>query len=206
MGVLYKLMPEFFGDELQNRLLEYALANDSRFESTTVGGGENCRQDERIRISRQLCDLGDFRAIVEQQVLAQVPYLVAELGMSPFEPSGVETEIVAHGDGAFYSRHIDVFTGSGRIAQDEDRILSVVYYFYQEPKAFVGGALRVYPLPGMAGLGLDKYIDIEVKQDTAVAFSSWVPHEVLKISCPSGNFNHSRFAVNCWVLRKKPGS
>lgn len=201
MGTLYKSLPEFLGEKIRNKLLEYALSNESQFEATKVWEGRISRQDERARVSSYLNDLGDFRAIIENHVLAQVPRLYSELGMTPFEPSGVETEIVAHGDGAFYKRHIDTFTGTGRTPGEQDRLLSLVYYFYREPKSFSGGELRLYPLPGLAGQTNEGGIDITPVQDTAVAFASWVPHEVLKISCPSGEFANSRFAVNCWVLR-----
>jgi SM-20-related protein len=34
-------------------------------------------------------------------------------------------------------------------------------------------------------------------------FPSWVLHEVRPVSCPSKRFVDSRFAINCWLWRRK---
>ena len=203
MGILYKSLPGFLGEQNRRRLFDYVLANESRFEPTKVGAKENGRVDEKVRISSVLFDLGDMQSLLEEKVLEAVPYLVGELGMPLFQPSEVESEIVVHGDGAFYTRHIDTFTGTSRTPEGQDRMLTLVYYFYGEPKSFTGGELTLYPLPGMAQTGLGKGMDIVPEQDTAVAFSSWLPHEVRKTICPSGRFRDSRFSINFWVLRDK---
>jgi SM-20-related protein len=201
MGMLYKSLPGFLGDEIRIPLLEYVLANESHFEPAKVGNALGLHQDDRVRVSRRLENLGDFGPVIEQRVLAQVPDLIAALGLMPFQPDGVETEIVAHGDGAFFKPHIDTFTGTGR--NIKERLLSLVYYFYQEPRSFTGGSLRLFPLPGLAGTGMEKGVDITIEQDTAVAFPSWLPHEVMRISCPSRKFAESRFAINCWIRRRR---
>lgn len=202
MGKLYKSLPDFLGEELRDALLEYSLANEERFEPTTIGIGVG-RQDPTYRVSSRLKDLGPLERIIGDRVSALFPKLVEELGITPFHPSGLEMEIVAHGDGAFYKRHIDLFSGSSRASAGEDRLLTLVYYFYREPKAFSGGALRLYPLAGAAGADKETGIDVQIEQDTAVAFSSWLPHEVLNVRCPSGKFADFRFAVNCWVLKAR---
>lgn len=201
MGALYKSLPGFLGGEIRNQLLEYVLANESRFESSTVGDKQDWRRDESIRISRRLGDLGDFRSIIEQQVLARLPEMIAALGVTTFQPSGFETEITAYGDGSLYRRHVDTYMGTER--PTEDRLLSLVYYFYCEPRSFTGGVLRLYPVSVAVGGGAVNAVDIRAEQDTAVVFSSWVPHEVLRVACPSGKFADSRFAINCWILRAR---
>ena len=104
---------------------------------------------------------------------------------------------MAHNDGAFYKRHIDTQTASER---DAIRVLSGVYYFHAEPKAFTGGALRLYAIGDP-----DKktFVDIEPAHDSLLAFPSWAPHEVRPISCPSKRFTDSRFAINCWMYRER---
>jgi Rps23 Pro-64 3,4-dihydroxylase Tpa1-like proline 4-hydroxylase len=57
----------------------------------------------------------------------------------------------------------------------------------------------VYSLAG--GKVSGAFVDIEPANDTLVFFPSWYPHEVLPVSCPSGRFEDSRFAINCWVHR-----
>ena len=82
------------------------------------------------------------------------------------------------------------------------RVMTTVYYFYKEPKAFTGGELCLY------GLGADENSsaqqEIEPRFDRAVFFPAWFPHEVLPVHCSSGTFADGRFAISCWV-RKNSG-
>jgi len=63
-------------------------------------------------------------------------------------PVSLELKLTAHGDGAYFRPHIDMSIGPDRqplgATPGEDRLLSAVYYFYAEPKAFSGGQLRLY--------------------------------------------------------------
>jgi Rps23 Pro-64 3,4-dihydroxylase Tpa1-like proline 4-hydroxylase len=109
-------------------------------------------------------------------------------------PSSYEIELVAHGDGAFFSRHIDTYT-----TRKSQRVISGVYYFHRQPKAFSGGELRLYGLT--KGDQTGPFVDVIPENDTLVTFPSWYPHEVLPVRCPSGRLEDSRFAVNCWIMR-----
>lgn len=198
--MFYKTIDGFLGAEINSRLLAHALSSESQFQKSTIGStGEH---DPKVRVSSLLHDLNCFQAELTKRVLALVPDLINELGLTPFVATGVETQIAAHGDGAFYHRHVDLFTDESRDKQ-ADRLISLVYYFYKEPKSFSGGLLRLYPMPSIPYGPDEQTIDIVPEQDKAIAFSSWVPHEVLPVTCPSGSFSDSRFAINCWVLRAR---
>ncbi len=107
---------------------------------------------------------------------------------------------MAHGDGAFYKRRIDTLTDRyGDL--DRIRVLSGVYYFNAEPKAFSGGALRLYAIGGKPD---ENFVNVEPLNNWLLVFPSWAPHEVMPISCPSRRFVDSRFAVNCWICRAAP--
>ena len=196
----YETIREFLGPDLNFRLLDFVLANESRFEQSGVG--KTGSHDPTFRVSSILSDLGPFKALIEQRVLDLVPSLIMKLGLTPFTPTGVEIEAAAHGEGAFYRRHIDLFTAAER-NEEADRLISLVYYFHKDPKSFSGGLLRLYPSPGVAGRLDEPATDVTPEQDLAIAFSSWMPHEILPVSCPSGRFSDSRFAINCWVLRAR---
>ena len=195
-----KVTRDFLGRAIQARLLEYAAANEARLEASGLGTGQ---RDPAIRDSRVLDELGPFAEILEERVLALVPSLIQDLGLTPFTPTDVEVQLAVHGDGGFYRRHIDLFTGKLRRESERlDRLISLVYYFHNEPKGFSGGNLRLYPdhvNPTAAA------IDVAPEQDTLVAFSSWMPHEVLPVTCPSKQFRDSRFSINCWVRRAHAG-
>ncbi|MFZ0694278.1 MAG: 2OG-Fe(II) oxygenase, partial [Alphaproteobacteria bacterium] len=150
-----------------------------------------------IRASTGLRQLGPYREMLESTIFSAVPAFINELRVTPFKADRLEIELVAHGDGAFYKRHIDTQTANYNDAK-RIRILSGVYYFNAEPKAFSGGALRLYAI----GAGAD-FLDVEPVRNTLLVFPSWAPHEVLPVSCLSRRFIDSRFAINCWVCRKK---
>jgi Rps23 Pro-64 3,4-dihydroxylase Tpa1-like proline 4-hydroxylase len=178
-------------------LVDYARSREGDFRPTGVG---THAIDTSIRVSLGLRDLGAYRRVLETEVLGRLPELVASLGMPPFAASRFETQLVAHGDGAFYKRHVDTQTAGQYERAGEIRVLSGVYYVFARPKAFSGGALRLYAIGGEAARD---FVDIEPEHNAFVAFPSWAPHEVTAVSCPSRRFGDSRFAVNCWAHRRK---
>lgn len=191
----YLVLRDFLDAATLAGLLEYALSRQSDFTPTRVARGA----DPAIRISAGLHDLGDYRRYFKSQIFDLLPELIAQLRIMPFQPSRFETELVAHGDGAFYTRHID--TQTARYDEVEHlRMLSGVYYFNVEPKVFSGGSLRLY---AVGGYEQADFVDIEPLRNSLLVFPSWAPHEVMPVHCPSQRFIDSRFAVNCWIHRDK---
>jgi Rps23 Pro-64 3,4-dihydroxylase Tpa1-like proline 4-hydroxylase len=129
------------------------------------------------------------------------PRLTRELGLAPFEVADIEFDVVVYNDGSFYGPHIDIAAGPLRRAR-ADRIVTAVYYFHAEPKAFAGGELRLHAL-GTAQDGSRPHVDIEPVQNSLVAFAASTLHEVRPISCLSGQYRDSRFAINCWIRRAR---
>lgn len=190
------LIPSFLGEEVRAGLLAYAIEARARFTSSGVGTGNAVAT--KIRNSHKLEDLGPFRDVIEEKARERLPAVAAQLGIPAFPACEVQLELVSHGDGAYYRRHVDLYTGSAREGLGGDRLISMVYYFHRRPRKFSGGQLRLYPVGRDAG----QVIDVEPSDETAVAFGSWVPHEVLPVGCPGAAFDDSRFSVNCWFLRK----
>ena len=192
----YLVLRDFLGEDMVAGLLAHAMSHQSDFAPTGVfKDGVNPAR----RISTSLRHLGPFRDVLREKIFALLPTLVDALRVTPFAASSLELELVAHGDGAFYKRHIDTQTA---IYGDVDslRILSGVYYFNAEPKAFSGGALRLYAIGGEAR---KDFSDIEPLRNSLLMFPSWASHEVRPVCCPSKAFIASRFAINCWIHRKK---
>jgi SM-20-related protein len=186
----YLIFRQFLGEELICSLLEHARANESKFKVTKVGEGNDRRVDPSARISKGLRDIGKSGPAIEAKILSLLPKTANSLGIPPFEAAGVELELVAHGEGAFFKRHVD----SPSHMSGRRRMISGVYYFHAQPRIFKGGALRLHAIEGGA------FVDIEPHNDTLAVFPSWALHEVLAVNCPSGRFIDSRFAINCWVL------
>ena len=196
----YSVYHGFLDSAAHASLLAWALENATKFKTSLVLRGfeqDEARDDPSVRKSLRVGDFGSMMAVFRQRLLDFVPTLIADLRVTPFEPSKIELELVANNDGAFFKRHVDTFMGESR--QASDRVLSTVYYFHAEPKAFSGGALRLYSFDTKGGEG--NFVDVEPEQNMLLAFPSWVWHEVLPVNCPSGRFSDSRFNVNCWVHR-----
>jgi SM-20-related protein len=139
----------------------------------------------------------DIQRTINSKLGDILPTMFETLGSLRFVPSEFELEMVAHGDDAHFTRHIDTFNRNA--GSRKNRIISAVYYFHALPKSFSVGALRLHSLAASGEVGT--YVDIEPDYDTLVFFPSWFPHEVLPVRCASGEFGDSRFAINCWVHR-----
>lgn len=188
----------FLAPAAADAFLADVVRQESCFEPTRLGNHN--RVDTEMRRSRALaCPLG-WRARLRGAVAPLVPAAVERLGLSPIQVDEYEMEVVAHEDGAFYGPHVDLHQREAGSPQG-DRVLSMVAYFHHEPKRFSGGTLRLFPLP--AGRITEKVIEVEPRHNRAVVFSSWVPHEVTAVHCPSGRFVDARFALNCWVLQRR---
>lgn len=187
----------FLGAQTCADLLRFAVTVQQGFRPSAVD--ENTEPNLRVRRSFCTPDIGEFQPVIERRIRDVVPSLIRELRIAPFEPAGVQLEMVAHGDGGFYKRHVDTFTGATR-SESGDRVISCVYYFFRQPKAFSGGQLRLFP-PRTTANPTPQSVELPVENDSLVAFSSWMAHEVLPVSRPTPAFEDSRFSINCWVYR-----
>jgi SM-20-related protein len=202
----YLVQRDFLSVGEHAALLAWALDNEARFAPAGVGGAG---VKPGVRRSVSLRDLGPLAAVLKARLKDRAAAFVETLQTAPFAVSHVELELVAHNDGAFYSRHRD--TSEGDVAGHAHRVLSGVYYFHREPKGFSGGCLRLHAIralaadaPGDDGALEVGALDVSPDQNTLVVFPSWAPHEVMPVSCPSGAFADSRFAVNCWLHLRRP--
>jgi SM-20-related protein len=202
LGTFNKIPPHgvvrnWLGAEAVERLLSYAKSNEHLFKESGIGYATSGRIDITRRTSKRLNDLDNFTNEMKANVQNLLPKIFETLGNKPFMPT-FELELVAHGDGAFFARHFDTtVTHQERLASD--RIISAVYYFHAQPKAFSGGVLRLHSLAASGDQGT--YVDIPPNYDSLVFFPSMFPHEVLPVKVPSGKFLDSRFAINCWIRR-----
>jgi Rps23 Pro-64 3,4-dihydroxylase Tpa1-like proline 4-hydroxylase len=192
-------------------LLRWVLENENRFRPAKLIGeqGSRGKLDPEFRTALTCRDLDEVRPMLEARLRDALPVLQKATGTTGEAPS-IELELAAHGEGAHYKPHVDISYGAGRqpvgAETGEDRVLSAVYYFYREPKAFSGGELRLFRFDvrpsAAAEAAPDDHIDLEPLQNTLVGFAPWVTHEVRPVDCPSGKFPDCRFALNCWFCRK----
>ena len=203
---------DFLPSETHQRLLQWVLGREDHFSAATIvnqGSGTRDIVDSEFRTGMVSRDLGPFQALLEGRLRAALPALANAAGVTGLESASIELELAAHGDGAHYNAHLDIPVGPGRrpvgAERGQDRVLSAVYYFHDEPKGFSGGELRLFRLnirPGNAAQATaGDYVDIPPIQNSLVAFPSWAAHEVRTVHCPSRQFRDYRFALNCWFCR-----
>lgn len=195
-----QVTPHWLPSGVAAGLLEYAIANQDRFTDGQIYHSGEVKVDPALRKTWVLHDLGAFGPVIREAARAAQPEIERALKVSTFAAELFEIELAAHGDGAHFDRHIDTFVGSYR--KTSSRVLTLVYYLLREPKAFTGGALRMY---GLGGPTEDEsgVRDIEPRHNQLVAFPSFAPHSVNRVVCPGDNFADSRFAVNIWIHRQE---
>ena len=200
----HRLLRDWLPAHHHATLLEWVLSEEARFEPTTVVSGDREVVAPEHRLSSRLPKFGPLKGTFVERVWETMPLLFEGAGTRPFEPGRVEVEIAAHNDGAHFFAHTDIPIGNRRRdlagKTTYDRVVSAVYYFHSEPKAFSGGELRIHRFGGDGEPG--QYVDIVPENNSLLVFPAWATHEVLRVSCPSRHFADSRFAVNCWLHRR----
>jgi Rps23 Pro-64 3,4-dihydroxylase Tpa1-like proline 4-hydroxylase len=189
-------IPNWLGTDTAARILSIAQNSCDRFVPSDIGYGESKGIDLARRRSSKLKHLGELDSELQQRAQEALPLIFDQLGYTPFEPAWLEFEMVAHSDGAHFSRHADTVI---RPEMSSYRAISAVYYFHGRPKSFHGGFLRIHSIGGNEG----SFVDIEPTNDKLIFFPSWYPHEVTPVVCPSDRFGDSRFAINCWIYAKQ---
>jgi SM-20-related protein len=194
---LIAIVKQPFGESFPDRLFEFAMTNKSDFVKSGVGTSGNYNPEYRNSVYLRDCaEVYDWLKPILDARRAEFARATGVLLDGTLEH---EIELVSHGDGAYFRRHIDTFTGAVRSVESE-RILSAVYYFHREPRRFSGGRLRFFPL--RASAPPDAVADVvEPERDTLALFASWLPHEVEQVHCGSSEFADSRLSLNIWFRR-----
>lgn len=193
------VLDEFLVAQEWASLLRFTLHHQDRFtHSGILDAGGNDRNDDSYRRSQVLYDLGPRFDMFADRIMSYLPHVLARLHMPLFPVSHFEIQLTATSDGQFFRQHKDDDSDTVRT-----RMLTFVYYFYREPKAFSGGALQLYDAEldpqGKVTAGAHQFV--QPMQNQIVFFPSDCLHEVLPVECPSHEFADSRFTVNGWVHR-----
>ncbi len=194
------VLDEFLTSVELNRLRQYVLEQEMRFETSEVlsPGFTGGAVDYEHRRSHVLMDLGGHERMITDRLLTFLPRVLQKWGRDPFPISRVETQTTASNHGDFFHCHSD--NGAEAVAARE---ITFVYFFHREPKQFSGGELRIYD----SRRENDNYVPtanyrtIVPEQNQLVLFASGLSHEITPVECPSRTFADSRFTVNGWIHR-----
>ena len=201
---------DFLPDADRLALLDWAIAEHATFKPAKIFYGEGGRErgvDLDVRTALRRHGLGPFEQMMTDRLRERQPEILAAAGYAGAQPSSIEFELNAYGEGAHFAPHIDIPLGEGRRTAGknpgEDRVVSAVYYFYNEPKAFTGGALRLFRFGADSDHPDDRNsISFEPMQNSLLVFPAWGRHGVERVHSSSRAFGDSRFALNCWFCRR----
>ncbi len=199
----YAVLEEFLVKQEFDDLLNVTLENKDKFEPTKVlkyekNKGEHGIIDTNYRRSKVFFLSDQFRLIFQQKILSYLPWILLKLKIDPFEVSDVEVQLTASNDNEFFKAHCD---NAHKALQG--RLITFVYYFYREPKAFTGGELKLFNTADIQQISNSVEYIIEPPQNSMIVFQSHQIHEVLPVICPTKQFEDSRFTLNGWVHKKK---
>ena len=207
----HRRFENFLPEPLVSDLVAWTIANEDGFEPAPVfygAGGRESRIDPSFRKTFRLRDLGPFADPIKGHLDARRGEILSSVGHQGPDPASIELELNAYGDGGRFRPHIDIPVGENRRNIGEragqDRTVSAVFYFHKRPKAFTGGALRLYRFGAAPGEHDDTgngSIAFEPQFNSLIAFPAWALHSVDAVHCSTQAFADSRFALNCWLCR-----
>jgi Rps23 Pro-64 3,4-dihydroxylase Tpa1-like proline 4-hydroxylase len=190
------IFDEFLVAQEFRELLEFTLAREAYFAHTEViGGNGQGRQDVDYRRSRVLFDLQGFDRVFSERLMIFMPQILSGLSIGPFDVSQIEIQLTSTNNSEFFRMHTD--NDAPQVAR---RLITFVYFYHREPRAFAGGELRIHDSyrSGDRTLASGPYRIVYPQQNQIVFFYSGTLHEILPVGCPTGQFADSRFTVNGW--------
>lgn len=204
----YVRIDEFLTPDENAQLLEDALANEQKFEGSSVITDSEKQEDDNVRKSRVLFAVKDmkWRSVFINRIKLHLPHIASTLGVENYEFDDTEIQLTASNDGDFFKRHADADRNEAAVA---GRTITFVYYFHRLPKPYSGGDLLLYDnnFGQSAHERGSNVTTIAPENNCLVAFSSHQLHEVDMVRCPSREFADSRFTINGWFRREvAPGT
>ncbi len=200
------IFEDFLPKETNKAILEEAISLKDMFKAATIGQGKTDLEyrdnlvlyyDGIFKSKREFSVLlkafkEKFADIGFREILASSPSPIRDFWYTNFH----ETQVSRYGNsrGQHYKYHIDNM-GSKK------RHITMVYYFFKEPKKFSGGEIFLSASPQSRGEIVDKShkeIKIIPKNNMCIVFSSYTPHRVLETKSPE-KFEDGRFSANVWI-------
>lgn len=185
-------VPDVLSTDEHAQLLAFVQRTEESFVGTTTSTARG-----NYRESSVLYHFAPFDEMLRNKIRQLMP-AVCEALKIPHCNGNIEAQLTSHNDNNFYKVHND--NGSPDTAQ---RVLTFVYYFHRQPKAFSGGQLRIYDHKVHNGYhyAADTYRTVEPTDNSVVFFASEEMHEVRMVHCESRAFMDSRFTINGWIAR-----
>ena len=200
--VFHIIIKDIFTDEENKNILDEAVSLEDKFVEADVNRGvdKNIRYNDVVYYDPLFKDRYNSELLTRIDSLFIHPEFNDLLSSSPY-PINVfnrtnhhVTQVSRYGNNSKYDWHIDSF-------DNNDRIITAVYYFNETPKQYIGGELQLTNSPISSGQPViysPKIKTIIPNNNMLVIFDSHTPYRVLPTQSPE-EFNLGRFSVNCWI-------
>ena len=180
----------FFSQDDRDRLFQIAREYRGDFERLTIYSqeGEELHEEEQVRTQIGLKGNREVPEIVKTSILELLPSVLPRLQIDPFPIGFFSAELALSRDGHFALAHRDDHDGRFKV--------SFAYYFYQQPKSFSGGDLLLYDSDTEKREFLSaQFTQVKHADNSLLLFPSTYFHQITRVSCPTNQFEHGRFAV-----------
>ncbi len=209
---------DFFTKSANKAILKEVVKNQRRFTEAGVGSQTKIRYNirsnmvcyydqtyrpkatnctpEQVSRARQKSTLlreidKKFKNEEFREVLASSAYPICDFGMT----STHETQVSRYGHNQKYGWHIDRL-------DNMSRVLTLIYYFFQEPSKWKGGELGLTDSPIYEGTTIEasRETKINPQNNMAVVFGGHMAHCVFPTIEPKSlRFDEGRFSANMWI-------
>jgi predicted 2-oxoglutarate/Fe(II)-dependent dioxygenase YbiX len=187
----FVLLKNFLPRDFHETLMPFVLSVREQLVRTKAADGEYRPEN------RETLDLPgewDIKKRFGRLLRAEIPGVLSRLHVAPFDIAKLEVKIRAYLDGHFFRFHMDCPKDMPDLA---NRKVSYVYFFHKHPRGYSGGDLILFDSDIERDLFTTKsFTRIVPENNTLVIFPSPYYHCVIPVSCPSQQFEDSRFVIN----------
>lgn len=138
------------------------------------------------------------REVLLHRVQMMLPDVLIQLGLEGFPLTEMEAEEIPN-----HATEGQGISSDGNNPETALRVLNFMYFFYQTPKPFTGGEVRVYDsqLVNHQVSAAQSYKTVEPRQNSIVFFLTSNAYEVLRVYPNSPAFRDRCFRVKGWMRR-----
>ncbi len=214
--VYHIVIDDFLPAAENNDIFQHFQQLEEKFQPSGIGHGQeinkNYRSNLSLNMDREYQLPGEFEPEKITEFRATSPLLkmldslmadekmLSFLDAAPFPLCELRycdywsTQVSRYGQKDHYRWHYDY------IPNDTSRVVTLIYYAHELPKAFKGGELCLSNglLWGEELVGESGRAVIEPKNNRLVLFDSRFLHTVLPTEAPE-EFSKGRFSVNVWI-------
>lgn len=165
----------------------------NHFKTSSVGIGE-IRETTRRSMLIGGKKFESLRQLFLERIEPTLSQAFDWFGIVPPIKKNYTVQMTTHSDGDFYRTHKD--TGP-----NHPRVLSYIYYFHKQPKAFTGGELQLFDTDTKNDCASTTFTTIEPAHNSLIVFPSEYYHQVCTVNLPSANRLLARHTLNGWLVK-----